>query len=191
MFNLDIKARQTVEVVPVSQLPFCRVAEPNPQQALWFWSGVRDSFRAPCIISNGQPPKLYLVWAKTAVLNVLQRPSGRLVLSQLWNVAVHIKMLVTGIGGNTCKTDPSERTATGHAQDHLGRLLNVLTAARKPGRFGGKEISGDYVLRLTAKATQKWYQNCVHVLWYWICTSLQALEGYWNHTERLFRLNKI
>lgn len=61
MFSLDIKARQTVEVVPVSQLPFCRVAESNPQQALWFWSAVCDSFRAPCIISNGQPPKLYLV----------------------------------------------------------------------------------------------------------------------------------
>lgn len=171
MFSLDIKARQKVEVVPVSQLPFCRVAEPNSQQALWFWSRVHDSFRAPCIISNGQPPKLYLVWAKTAVLNALQRLSGQLVVLQLWNVTVHIKILVIGIGCNAYKTDPSEGTATEHAQDHLGRLLNVPSSARKPGRFGGKEIPGGYVLRLTIKATQKWYQNCVHILWYWICTS--------------------
>lgn len=60
MFSSDIKARQTVEVVPVSQLPFCHVAEPNPEQTLWFWSSVCDSFRGPCIISNGQSPKLYL-----------------------------------------------------------------------------------------------------------------------------------
>lgn len=139
MFSSDIKARQTLEVVPVSQLPFCRVAEPNPKQGLWFWSSVRDSFRGPCIISNGQSPKLYLAWSETAVLNVLQRPSGQLVVSQLWNVAVHIKVLVTGIGGDACKIDQSENTATRHAQDHLDRLLNVLTAARKPGRFGRKK----------------------------------------------------
>lgn len=171
MFSSDIKPRQTIEVVPVSQLPFCCMAEPNPKQALWFWSSVHNSFRAPCIICNGQPPRLYLAWTKTAVLNVLQRPSGQLVMSQLWHVAIHTKMLLTGIRGNACKIDPSESRATRHAQDHLDSLLNMLTAARKPGGFGGKEIPGDCVLRLTAKATQELYQNCVHILWDWICTS--------------------
>lgn len=71
-------------------------------------------------------------------------------------------------GGNACKIDPSERTATRHAHDHLDRLLNVLTSvvnsSKDPGRFGRKEIPGGYVLRLTAKATEKLYQNCVHIL---------------------------